>query len=209
MIAFSGLSGSGKSTIAKIIAKEVNAFCISEPEENAWPVSLRHREQYGPSTGLLALRNIWAQQYIDADALRKEGKTVFLDSYFFKINSYYLDKPGMEWLIPGDDPYLSTLVKISQLDLIYFPDVDCVILLDISFEDWKLFIQARGREFDKLPGFADSYTLNKKYIDDATSMHCAANGIRLIHFKQKWGDPVMQAQQLKELLIAENVLKTA
>lgn len=207
MIAFSGLSGSGKSTLARILAPQVNGWCISEPEENAWPTTLRHREKYGPSLGLLALRNIWAQQYSDADALRKEGKIVFLDSYFFKINNYYLDKPGMGWLIPGDDPYLPLLMQLSRLDQIYFPDVDCVILLDIRFEDWKLFIQARGREFDKLPGFADAYSVNKKYIEDATITHCAANGIRLIRFEQTWGDPVMQAQRLKELLIAAHVIK--
>ena len=206
MIAFSGLSGSGKSTIARILAKEINAACISEPEENAWPDILKYREKYGRSTALLALRNIWAQQYIDGDILRKEGKVVFLDSYFFKINGYYLAKPGMSWLIPSHDPYLSVLIQISKLDQICFPDADYVILLEVDFDDWKLFLQTRGREIDKNPGFEDSYILDKKYIEDATIEHCTTYGIKLIRFQQKFGDPHVQAQLLQELLVAQGVI---
>lgn len=207
MIAFSGISGSGKSTIAKILAEQLLAECVSEPEEINWPEITKDRKKYGHSTALLEFRQIWAKQFIDANLLDKEGKLVFLDTYFFKISAYYLDKPGMGWLIPPKDPYLPILKELFILDLKHFPDANCVILLDISFENWKLFLKARGRDLDNSPGFLESYELISRYIREATIQHCKNHNIKLIQFPQIFGDPYAQAKKLQELLIKEKIIK--
>lgn len=206
IIAFSGLSGSGKSTMARILAKEIDASVyIGEPEEDEWSEIIKRRDFYSPSFAMLEFRQMWAKIYLDANTLSKE-KIVFIDTYFFKIFGYYLDKPGMEWLVPPQDPYLPILLQINKLDQSIFPDAQYVVLFDIDIEDWKLFLKSRGRNWDKLSGFAESYELNKKYIADATIEHCNKNSIKVIHFKQQFGDPYIQAEKLKNILINEKVI---
>ena len=118
IIAFSGLSGSGKSTIAKIISRNMNSFCLSEPEECDWPAIITDRAAYGPAMAMLEFRQIWAKMFLDAARSSKDGRMVFIDTYFFKIFGYYLDKVGMEWLVPRNDPYLRILLQLNQFDQI-------------------------------------------------------------------------------------------
>ncbi len=205
IIAFSGLSGSGKSTMARALSKTINASCVEEPEECNWTEIILKRDFYGASTAMLEFRQMWAKMYLDAADLAKD-KIVFIDTYFFKIFGYYLNKPGMEWLVPLNDPYLDILLQINKLDQNVFPDADCVVLLDIDISDWKLFLKARGRDWDKLPGFLESYAFNKKYIADATIEHCKKHSIKLINFKQEFGDACIQAEKLKNLLVLENFI---
>lgn len=206
IIAFSGLSGSGKSTMAKILSEKIKAEYVGEPEENEWPEIIIRRDFYGPALAMLEFRQMWAKIYLDAKHLAQE-KIVFVDTYFFKIFGYYLNKPGMEWLVPPQDPYLPILLQINQLDESIFPDADYVVLFDIELDDWKLFLKSRGRNWDQLPGFDESYELNRKYINDATTEHCRKYSIKLINFKQQFGNPDIQAEKLKNLLISEGILE--
>jgi deoxyadenosine/deoxycytidine kinase len=205
IIAFSGLSGIGKSTMARILSKKIGIGYISEPEESEWPALIVQRALYGPATALLAFRQIWAKMYVDANVLAQET-SILIDTYFFKIFGYYLNKPGMEWLLPPTDPYLPLLLQINHLDQTFFPDAQCVVLFDIDSEDWLLFLKARGRNWDKLPGFVESHELTKKYIREATITHCKKNSIKLIHFQQKFGNPDLQAEKLKNILAVENII---
>ena len=100
IVAFAGLSGCGKSTMAQLLSVECAGECVLEPEEIDWPVTIQERGKYGFATGLLGFRQLWATQLVDADLKRKEGSlSLFIDVYFFKIYEYYLGKPGMEWLL--------------------------------------------------------------------------------------------------------------
>lgn len=206
IIVFSGHSCSGKSTMARLLAPKINAACLCEPEESEWPIVARNWHEYYASTAMLAMRQLWIPLYIDADTMRKMGNTVLIDTYFLKIVGYYIDKPGMEWLVPIDDPYLPLLKQIYTLDEAQFPDADCVVLFDISLDDWKKFLRARDRQWDNNPGFDASFSLSKEYVDAATIEHCKKYNIKLIHFKQEFGDPDVQAERLKEILIAEKVI---
>ncbi len=206
VIIFSGHSCSGKSTMARLLAPKIDAECLCEPEESEWPVVARRWYDYHATTAMLARRQFWIPLFVNAGALRADGKTVLIDTYFLKIAGYYIDKPGMEWLVPVDDPYLSLLKQIHILDETQFCDADCVVLFDISLQDWKRFLKARGRNWDNNPGFDESFQISKRYVDQATIEHCTKFNIKLIHFKQEFGDPNVQAQRLKKLLIQENVI---
>jgi deoxyadenosine/deoxycytidine kinase len=206
IIVFSGHSCSGKSTMARLLSKKINAECLAEPEESEWPLVVRKWYEYYASTAMLAMRQFWIPLYVDANKLRNAGKTVCIDTYFLKTVGYYIDKPGMEWLVPANDPYLPLLRQMYELDEDNLPDADCVVLFDSSLQDWKQFLQARGRDWDANPGFAESFAVSKKYVDAATIAHCKKYNIKLIHFTHQFGDPDIQAERLKELLIAENVL---
>lgn len=171
VIAFSGHSCSGKSTMARILSKKINAECLCEPEESEWPIVARKWHEYYASTAMLAMRQFWIPLYIDADKMRDVGNTVLIDTYFLKIVGDYIDKPGMEWLVPADDPYLSVLKQIYEIDETLFPDADCVILFNIRLQDWKKFLQSRGRQWDNNPGFDESFARSKEYVDAATIAH--------------------------------------
>lgn len=192
--------------MARLISKKINAECLCEPEESEWPIVARKWHDYYASTAMLAMRQFWIPLYMDADKMRNSDSIVLIDTYFLKIVGYYIDKPGMEWLVPADDPYLSVLKQIYAIDEVQFPDADCVVLFDISLQDWKKFLQSRGRNWDNNPGFDESFARSKEYVDAATIAHCTKCNIKLIYFKQEFGDPDLQAERLKEILLAENII---
>lgn len=202
IIVFSGHSCSGKSTLARLVAQKMNAICKSEPEEKDWPRVAKNWYGYRATTAMLAMRQLWIELFVDADKLRQDGDTVIIDTYFLKIAGYYIDKPGLEWLVGPNDPYVPLLKQMFELDEHMFADADCVVLFDMSLEDWKLFLKSRGRQWDNNPGFDESFVLLKKYVDDATIAHCQKYNIPVIHFKNEYGDIDLQTQKLKELLLA-------
>lgn len=206
IIAFSGISGCGKSTLARILAEKLNITCVSEPEVGAWPDIARNQAKYGPALALFSFRQLWAAKYIDADLIRKAGELVLLDTYFFKINGDYLGQPGMDWLLPASDPYLPIFKELTQLDQKYFPDADIVILLEVSQADRDKFLQVRGRDSDQLAGFSENYALEQAYVEQATVKHCEINNLKLVKFIQKFGDPIVQAERLHELLVSAKII---
>jgi hypothetical protein len=171
-----------------------------------WSLVAQKWNEYSPSAALLAMRNIWIPMFIDADKLRTQGTSSIIDTYFLKIDGYYIGKPDMDWLVPSDDPYIDPLKQIFLIDQMHFPDVDCVILFDISFDDWKQFLQSRHRQWDTDIELAKTFEPNKKYITAATVEHCKKYKIKLIHFTQTFGDPKVQAERLKDLLIQEKII---
>lgn len=202
IIVFSGHSCSGKSTLARLVAQKMNVIYLGETEEKEWPHIAKHWYKYRATTAMMAMRQLWIPLFVDADILRAEGKTVILDTYFLKTSAYYIDKPGMAWLVGENDPYIPLLKQLFELDQSQFPDADCVVLFDMTLEDWKLFLKSRGREWDNNPGFDESFLLLKKYVDEATVAHCQKYNIPVIHFKNEYGDIDLQAEKLRELMIS-------
>lgn len=200
IIVFSGHSCSGKSTLARLVSQKMNAICKSEPEEDAWPTVAKNWYAYRATTAMMAMRQLWIELFVDADKLRQDGNMVIIDTYFLKTAGYYIDKSGMAWLVGQDDPYIALLKQLFELDEYMFPDANCVVLFDMSIEDWKLFLKSRGREWDNNPGFDESFALLKKYVDEATIAHCKKYNIPVIHFKNEYGDIDLQAEKLKKLL---------
>ena len=200
VLAFAGISGCGKSTLARSLAPLLGAQLLSEPEVDSWPAIARDQAHYGPALALFAFRQLWAAYFIDADRLRGTGQIAILDSYFFKTNGAYLGLPGMDWLLPATDPYLTVFQAMTQLDEQYFPDVDGVILLDISAVDRTRMLTARGRDSDRLAGFSENYALERQYVRQATFDHCRRYQIPVLEFQHHFGEPVTQAAELAKLL---------
>lgn len=205
VIIFSGFSCTGKSTLARLVAQKISAIALCEPEESQWPLVARKWYEYRATTAMLAMRQLWIPLYVEADKLRTLGKNIVIDTYFLKTTGYYIDKPGMEWLVPTNDPYLSLLRQIFVKDQNCFPDADCVVLFDVSLEDWKKFLQSRGRQWDTNAGFDQSFAMSKHYVDEATVEHCKKNNIKLIRFKHEFGDPIAQAERLSKLLLSDRI----
>ncbi len=208
IVAFAGLSGSGKTTTAKELALLYPYKCLIEPEESEWPDVIKERESFGDFTMWMGFRELWLPLQFEAQNLKKQKQTVFLDSYFIKIIGYELDEIGMEWLFPKEDPYYPSFYQICQLDIKHLPDPDCIVLFDISYELWLQLLATRNREWDKTPGFLESYQQTKDAIEHSVQKLCNARNIKLIYFKPELGDISKQAIRLHELLVEAQILSS-
>jgi thymidylate kinase len=207
LIVFAGISGSGKSSMARELAKLCHAESRLEPEEVDWPYYVKGKQPYGEFSAYNVFRAMRVYALWEASKIRDQGGVVFVDSYYDKITSYYLGKPGMEWLISPQDPYYSCVEKLTLLDKEKLPDADCVVLFDISYNDWIQMLASRGRIRDSLEGFQESYALYRGYIKDAVSSLCVERNIRLVVFRQEFSSVNIQAQKLLKLLEEKNILK--
>ncbi len=207
LIALVGISGSGKSTLTKELALLTRARIFLEPEEKDWPELITRSEIYGEFSAMSALRNIRVKNLYDALKLRNEGHIVIIDSYYDHITSYYLEKPGMEWLISPRDPYFEAAKLMVDTDAKFLPNVDCLVLLDIDIQTWKSFIKSRNRERDMVPGFQESVFSYRGYIEAAALKLAEERGVKLIRFEQVKANAKDQASLLKQVLINEKVLE--
>ncbi len=193
--------------MAKAIATLEDCEYLVEPEEKDWPPILKNTDLYGHFTRWIGFRQLWLPQHYEAQRLKKENKTVFLDSFFIKILGYELDEPGMEWLFPQDDPYYPAFYEICNLDIHHLPDPDCIVLFDIPFDTWLQFLSTRDRTWDKTPGFIESYEETKGAIERTIERLCTERRIKLVRFSCEFGDIQTQALRLKELLLQEKVIR--
>ncbi|OPZ21563.1 MAG: hypothetical protein BWZ03_00785 [bacterium ADurb.BinA186] len=201
-----GISGSGKSTLAKELAAVTHAKIFLEPEEKEWPELVKRSNFYGEFAAMTSLRNLRVKNLYDAKRARDEGDTAIVDSYYDKITSYYIDKPGMEWLISPKDPYFEAAQILTNVDTQHLPDADCMIFLDIDIETWQKFLKLRNRNRDHIEGFQESFYLYKKYIEDAVVKLSHERGIRLIKYSPNSDDIKVQANRIKHDLIKQQVL---
>lgn len=193
------------------MASELNRLygydIIVEPEESEWPDVIGKKDLLGHFTMWMAFRQMWIPQQYEAQELKNRNRTVFLDSYFIKIIGYELDKPGMGWLFPKEDPYFDVYNQLCKLDIEHLPDPDCIVLFDINFDDWIKLLATRDRDWDKTPGFVESYEHTKSAIQEAVQQLCEDRNIRLVHFKQEFGDISKQAERLRAVLVSESVFR--
>jgi len=206
VIAFAGLSGSGKTATARELANLLSAKCVLEPEEEEWPEVIGKREEYGTFTMWMGFREMWVPLQYQAQAIKNEGNTVFLDAYFVKIIKYELDLPGMEWLFDRNDPYYNVYRTICDLDVEHLPDPDCLVLFDVTFDTWLNLLATRDREWDRTPDFIESFQQTKDAIETAVVKLCQERNITLIRFQQEFGDVAEQTNRLKNLLINEGII---
>lgn len=206
LIILVGISGSGKSTLARELAAITNAKLYLEPEEKEWPELVKRSNFYGEFAAMTSLRNLRVKNLYDAKHSRDEGYVAIVDSYYDKITSYYIDKPGMEWLISPKDPYFEAARIVTDTDTKYLPNADCMIFLDIDIETWQQFLKLRNRDRDNISGFRESFYLYKKYIEDAVIKLSKEQGVKLIKFSPNSDDVKIQAYRIKNDLLKQQVL---
>lgn len=206
VIAFAGISGSGKTSTAKELSTLYPYKSLVEPEEPDWPDVIRNRDVFGSFTMWMGLRQLWIPLQFQAQTLKELNQTVFLDSYFIKLIGYELDEAGMDWLFSKDDPYYSVYYQLCQLDIQHLPDPDCIVLFDVPYHQWLQLLASRNREWDKTPGFLESYEHTKEAIKHAVQRLCQDKNIKLIYFQPEFGDITKQAIRLQELLVKEKIL---
>ena len=207
LIVFAGISGSGKSSLAKELAVLCHGTCFSETEESEWPEFIRNKQPYGEFSSFVTFRSMRVDALWRAWNLRNEGKSAIMDSYYDKTTYYYLGKPGMEWLVNPDDPYFPCARMITDIDAKFLPNADCVVLLDVSIDDWMKMLKKRDRIRDNIEGFQSNYQRYREYVLEAVQEICTENHIHLLVFSPQFGDIHTQAVQLHALLIDHQIFK--
>lgn len=199
LIAGMGLPGSGKSSTFKELGTLLGARVFLEPEEKDWPSAILRREEFGHFTGISWFRAARVPQLMEAHTLREQGSIALVDSYYDKLLSYYLHTPGMEWVMPPDDPYFPVAKELARLDLENLPDADAVVFFEIDEEAWKSFLTTRGRDADQHHGLQESFQ-TQEHMRRAAEEYCAERGARLVRYPQVRSSPKAAAEGLRDAL---------
>lgn len=201
LIAFAAISGGGKGTLSRALSELCNSRLFLEPEEREWPAFIRTKQPYGDFASFNYFRSIRVNNLWQAWSLRNEGKLTLVDSYYEKITSFYIDKPGMEWLISPQDPFYDITKKITQLDSDLLPNADCVVHIKVAFAEWNKMLDARNRTRDNIPGFRESYPQYDEYVSLSMKRLQDKYKIKIIPYQHEFGNVTAKAIQLRDTLI--------
>jgi thymidylate kinase len=199
LIAFFGIPGVGKSTLARGFAKAIGASSFLEPEESQWGEAVRSRDVCGHATAIQWFRATRVPNLFEAQSLKTKGKLAVIDSYYDKLCYYYLGKPKMEWLISTDDPYFKNIKDLARLDLNHLPDADILVYVSVAEIEWKRMLKQRNRDLDKKTKIEETYAVHPAYLS-AARKYARKHKVRLIEFENKFGSVQKSVASLRALI---------
>lgn len=206
IVAAIGLPGSGKSTIMKALGHKIGADVLLEPEEEEWGQAVHTWDRCGHFTGLMWFRSARVPLLFEAQSRCALGRVVLLDSYYDKALYSYLGQPGMQWLLAPDDPYFPVAQQMARLDWAHLPDADCIVVFEVTFEDWRAMLSMRNRMLDRDEAFRRSFETQSYFIEAAERLSAERN-IKHIRFRQQLGDIDAAAEHLLTELRAQGILR--
>jgi thymidylate kinase len=205
LISAVGLPGSGKSSVMKELATLIDRTCFCEPDEKDWADAVLAKYMSGSFTMITWFRSMRVPQLYRAHQLRTIGEIAITDSYYDKLLSCYIGKPGMEWLIRPNDPYFDIMVAIAKKDWEYLPTADLLIFFDISYDIWKEFLTKRNRLLEIDPKFLESYS-TQKLLYDACKKLANEKNVTLITIHQENSSPRAMAEKIRDILYEKNII---
>lgn len=196
-IAFAGVMGVGKSSLARALANCLGGRYFIEPEAEAWPVPeggkwedhVMQLEQWVHDTNLL----LFQQAKITSDS----GVTSVADGGLFVLAKEYMDDPACEFyygLLSADE--MQQLRETARADWYGAPCPDVLVLVETDLETWKRMLQKRGRIMDANPSFIASYQEQQRVIRAAAEKYAREKNIKVIRFNNAWADADENAHQL-------------
>ncbi len=111
----------------------------------------------------------------------------------------YIQKEGMEWLLPKDDPYRDEILSISQKDYKYLPDADIVVLFKVQEDVWKEKMLKRNRKIDHVLVESGYYSMQEN-IQTALRTWSSERGRTLIEYNQKYANAAFVARDVLDLI---------
>lgn len=199
LVAGVGLPGVGKSTVLRALALKKRWKYLCEPEEAQWPLAVHHQSVSGAFTSLTWFRSMRVPNLYVADALRRSGEIVLIDSYYDKVMAFYLDKPNMDWLISPADPYYGLLRQMAHIDNDVLPHANIIIFFRASFDNWEKLIMTRKRKSDIETIFPNAFYF-QDILMEAVSEECVKSGSQLVIFESEFSSVEESASKLDNLL---------
>lgn len=199
IIAAFGIPGSGKSTTTAEIGNLLNIKTFLEPEEEEWGEAVFMKDIVGDFTTLMWFRAARVPLYYKALEEKKKGNIAMLDSMYDKLFSLYYDQKGLEWFYDLEDIYFDEMVSIVKKDYENLPDIDIVVFLFQTEENWQKFTSNRNREFDNNKDFKKSFGLQDALLK-AAKLYCKVNNKKLIIHKQSFISPRAEAIKIIQKL---------
>lgn len=196
IIAAFGIPGSGKSTVSTEMGKQLRADVFHEPEEKCWGEAVSNRATSGNFTAIMWFRSIRVPMIYNAKAKKEQNETVFLDSYYDKLFSLYMDEDGMQWLYGKTDPYYEEMRGIAEKDYKQLPDIDCLVFFYVDKLTWTQFIDKRDRDLDKDDQFRENCFRSQEHFLNAAKQYCKDKECQLIVYDQKFSSPEDAAKEI-------------
>jgi hypothetical protein len=199
IIAMLGLPGAGKSTLARALAELLDADALLEPDEAQWPEFVVHPHVNGAFTRLSWFRSQRVPLYYAAKDSAARGHAAILDSYYDKWCVGWLGRPGLEWLIEPDDPYMPVARQMASTDHEQLPAADVVIMLEIDEQQWLEQLASRGRVIDRHDPFLRSHRSQAHFVETALEFGPRDGTVVIRHLRARV-PPRDEACQLLEQL---------
>jgi len=142
IIAIVGSPAVGKSFLAKILAREINAKCFLEGEEKDLPKRITFLLKHNKMNLELIIwfRNKLAKEIIEAKNLASKGKNVVLDTFWLS------NKPYIESMPKGFEKQLA--LELLSLDRKFLPFPDLTIFLKATKHTISKLASKRKRSFE-------------------------------------------------------------
>ncbi|CAF0788640.1 unnamed protein product [Brachionus calyciflorus] len=210
IIAFMGIPGSGKSTIAKEISSLIESFCYLEKEENLYPEKVRKAlAEPDEHENILDIhfyfRNMRAEYHHLAQINKIKNHSTILDSFFSKLMLDILEKKdsATDWFINSKSQHFYKILDISKKDSANLTDADILIFLSVNKTVHGEFLKKRNRPSEVNENIYEC----QKVFKDCSLKYCEKNEKKFILIEQKNNLEQIVNLVIKELLEEEIICK--
>lgn len=172
IIAFTGIPGCGKTTIAHELSKLTNSPCLSLSEDVERSFIFKEVGYLSEFKIRLALRNLMFKNFQEAKKLSGQGNMVIVDSYYDKVMQSLLGEKGSDFIMQKKNPYFNAVYRLAKYDNFLFPDADIVVGIKINLLNWQILLDKRARNLDLDPFFRTNTFLLQNNILSSTKAYC-------------------------------------
>jgi shikimate kinase len=206
ILAFMGIPGSGKSTIARHISSILNVECFVECEEESYPEDIKRKlKNSEKDENILDIhyyfRNMRANYHQLAYENKKKGMSSIMDSFFSKLMNDIIQQPNTDWFINSKNKNFYKIKEVSEYDSKHLQDADVIIFLNVSKDLHKKFLEKRHRSAE----VSEHIHLAQEAFLQATRNYVKEHKKKLIVVEQEFNIN-KKVKQIVELLKKEDVL---
>jgi deoxyadenosine/deoxycytidine kinase len=204
LIAFSGLPGAGKTTIARLLAEQIDAAAFLEPEECDWPETVQNRYAGSEEITFFWFRSIRGNNLYLADRARKESLWAIVDTMYEHIRTRYLRHYGISRL--GEyHPFQDVFEIVAERDWDTLICPDFCFFLSVDEIAWRQRLQQRSRISDRVLKIGDRYYM-QDIMEEATAEYCRNKRVPYTVLVNETGSEQMVVERILRAIASQRGL---